>query len=335
MEVKNGLFLPCDAIKFAILRYIVVFKRKIIISLVLATVGTGVRAQYDPSFSHYFDMETSYNPAAVGKRAVLNVTGAYALSMAGFSGNPKTAYASADIPFYAMKTYHGVGAMMMNDQIGVFSHQRLEAQYAVKLRLFGGTMSVGVQGGLLSESLDGSKLDLDDTSDPAFSGSKVDGNALDLAAGLYFTRGDWYVGASVQHLTSPKVELGEKNELQVDRTYYLTGGYNIRLRNPFLSVQPSFLVRSDMVAWRGDVTGRLTYTHDNKMMYAGVSYSPKTSVTALIGGSFHGIVVGYSYEFYTSGISAINGSHELFIGYQQDINLVKKGRNRHQSVRIL
>ena len=90
-----------------------------------------------------------------------------------------------------------------------------------------------------------------------------------------------------------------------------------------------------MVSWRGDVTGRLTYKHDEKMMYLGVTYSPKTSVTALIGGQFHGIVVGYSYEFYTSGISAINGSHELFIGYQQDITLVKKGRNRHQSVRIL
>ena len=196
-------------------------------------------------------------------------------------------------------------------------------------------MSIGVQGGLLSESLDGSKIDLDDPSDPAFSSAKADGNTLDLAAGLYYTRGDLYVGMSAQHLTAPLIRLGERNELQVDRTYYLTGGYNIRLKNPFLSVQPSCLVRSDLVAWRGDVTGRLMYKHDEKMMYLGVSYSPKTSVTALIGGQFHGIVVGYSYEFYTSGISAINGSHELFIGYQQDINLVKKGRNKHQSVRIL
>jgi len=94
-------------------------------------------------------------------------------------------------------------------------------------------------------------------------------------------------------------------------------------------------VRSDLVAWRGDVTGRLTYRHEKKMLYLGASYSPGTSVTALVGGSFHGIVLGYSYEFYTSGISLINGSHELFVSYQQDINLVKKGKNRHQSVRIL
>lgn len=47
-----------------------------------------VRAQYDPSYSHYFDMEPSFNPAAVGKQSKLNVTAAYALDMAGFEHNP-------------------------------------------------------------------------------------------------------------------------------------------------------------------------------------------------------------------------------------------------------
>ena len=223
----------------------------------------------------------------------------------------------------------------MNDKIGAFSHQRLQAQYALKFKMFGGTMSVGLQGGLLTESLNGSDIDLEDASDPAFSNSQLNGEALDVAAGLYFMRGQWYAGLSAQHLTAPLIHLGERNELQVDRTYYLTGGYNIQLKNPFLSIQPSFLVRTDMVAWRGDVTARLTYKYDKKMMYLGVTYSPKTSVTALVGGKIQDIVMGYSYEFYTSAISPINGSHELFIGYQHDINLVKKGRNRHQSVRIL
>lgn len=315
-------------------RYQYVFKRKIVIFLMLATASIGVRAQYDPSFSHYFDLEPSFNPASVGKRAVINVTAAYALQLAGFSGNPQTAFFAGDIPFYGMKTYHGVGLQLMNDKIGAFSHQRLQGQYALKLKLFGGQLGIGVQAGLLSESLDGSKIDLEDSSDPAFASSELDGNALDMAAGLYYTHGPWYAGLSATHLTAPLIHLGERNELQVDRTYYLTGGYNIRLKNPFLSVQPSLLARTDMVAWRVDVTGRLVYQHENKMMYLGATYSPKTSVTMLVGGSFHGIVVGYSYEFYTS-LSPINGSHELFVGYQQDINLVKKGKNRHQSVRIL
>ncbi len=303
--------------------------------ILLLCLGVNARAQYDPSFSHYFDMEPSYNPAAVGKQSQLNVTAAYALDLAGFEHNPQTAYIGADLPFYAFRVYQGAGAQLVNDKIGLFTHQKLALQYALQTKLFGGQLRFGLQAGFLSESFDGSKLDLDDSSDPAFSTSDVNGSALDLGFGLYYTHRQWYVGLSGQHLTAPKVELGETNELQIDRTYYLTGGYNIKLRNPFLTIKSSMLARTDGVAWRADVTGRLVYQHENKMLYGGVSYSPTNSVTVLVGGSFHGVVLGYSYEVYTSALSVGNGSHELYIGYQHDINLTKKGRNLHKSPRIL
>lgn len=316
-------------------RYKGVFKRIGTFLFVLTFVSLTAEAQYDPSFSHYFDMETSYNPAAAGKQPKLNVTAAYALDMAGFEHNPQTAYASADLPFYALKTYHGAGLVFMNDKLGLFTHQKLALQYALKFKIWGGQMSVGLQAGFLNESFDGSKIDVEDSSDPAFTTSQVSGNAFDLGFGLYYSHPKWYAGLSAQHITAPLVNLGETNELQIDRTYYLTGGYNIQLRNPFLSVRPSMFVRTDTKAYRADVTARLIYTHDEKMLYGGVSYSPTNSVTVLLGGSFHGIVLGYSYEFYTSAINPGNGSHELFVGYQHDINLTKKGRNLHKSVRIL
>lgn len=293
------------------------------------------RAQYDVSFSHYWAMEPSFNPAAVGKEAKLNVVGAYAIQMAGFEHNPQTMYAAADMPFYALNTYHGVGVQLLNDNIGLFSHKRLGLQYAFKKTLFGGTLSAGVQASLLTENFDGSKLDLEDSGDPAFSSSSINGSGFDLSAGLYYMQRDWYVGISMLHFNSPVVELGETNELSIDATYYLTGGYNIKLRNPFLSIQTSLLGRTDGTAYRADLTGRLRYAHEKKVMYAGLSYSPTNSVTILLGGVFRGISLGYSYEVYTSAISFGNGSHELFVGYQTDLNLYKKGRNLHKSVRIL
>jgi hypothetical protein len=66
-----------------------------------------------------------------------------------------------------------------------------------------------------------------------------------------------------------------------------------------------------------------------------VGYSPTNSVTVYLGGDFHGISIGYSYEIYTNGLKIGNGSHELKVGYQTDLNLFKKGRNKHQAVRIL
>ena len=292
-------------------------------------------AQYDPSFSHYWAMEPSFNPAATGKQKILNVTGAYAMTMVGFENAPRTMYVAGDMPVYALKSYHGVGVQIMNDEIGIFSHKRLALQYSLKRPLWGGVLSIGVQGGLLSEGMDGSKLDLEKADDPAFSTADQTGTGLDLGAGLYYAHKNWYVGLSAMHLTAPLVEIGEKSELQIDRTYYLTGGYNIRLRNPFFTIHPSMLARTDGTGWRVDVGARVKYQYEKRMFYGGASYSPTNSVTLLLGGNFHGISLGYSYEFYTNGISIGNGSHELFVGYQTELDFGKRGRNKHQSVRLL
>ena len=316
------------------LRYYEVLRRLPIIT-VLVLVTLVARAQYDVSFSHYWAMEPSFNPAAVGKESKLNIAAAYALQMAGFEHNPNTMYAAADMPFYALKSYHGAGVQFINDNIGLFSHKRLALQYAYQPQLLGGKMSLGIQLGMLSENFDGSKLELEDSNDPAFTSSSVNGTGFDISVGVYYKRRNWYAGVSALHLNSPRVELGEKNELNVAATYYLTGGYNIRLKNPFLSIHTSVLGRTDGVAYRGDISGRLIYTHEKRVMYAGLSYSPTNSVTIQLGGNIRGIRVGYSYEVYTSAISIGNGSHELFVGYQTELNLYKKGRNLHKSVRIL
>lgn len=271
----------------------------------------------------------------MGKEAKLNFTGAYAIQLAGFEHNPNTMYAAADMPFYALRSYHGVGIQFINDAIGLFSHKRIGLQYAYQPELFGGRLGLGLNLSMLNEKFDGSKLDIDDTKDPLFTTTPVNGSGFDIGLGLYYRRADWYAGFSVMHLNSPHIELGEKNELDISATYYLTGGYNIHLNHPFLTVQTSVLGRTDGVAYRADVSGRLVYSHEMRNLYGGLSYSPTNSVTVQIGGVIRGVRLGYSYEIYTSSISFGNGSHELFIGYQTDINLHKKGRNLHKSVRIL
>ena len=335
----NLQFSIFNFLKFTInsefLRYHYVYRR-IILTVALSVFAIiGVKAQYDVPFSHYWDMEPYYNPAAVGKESKLNLTAAYALNFVGFEHNPRTMYASGDMPFYLMGSYHGVGLQFTNDAIGLFSHRLISLQYAFKRKMFGGTLSIGLQGTLITETFDGGDLDVETANDPAFVTSEIKGNGFDLGAGLYYHQKNWYVGASVLHALAPRIELGENNQLDIARSYYFTAGCNIRLRNPLLSLHPSVLGRSDGVGYRADVTTRLKYTHEERVMYVGVGYSPTNSFTVMLGGNFHGITLGYSYEIFTNGVSIGNGSHELFVGYQTDVNLFKKGRNRHQSVRIL
>lgn len=294
-----------------------------------------IMAQYDVLFSHYFDMETSFNPAAAGKESNINITAAYAMDMAGYEHNPQTAFIAADMPVSLLGSMHGVGLQFVNDKIGLFNHLRISAQYAKQFGVLGGTMSIGVQAGLLSEKFNGSGVVIDNGDDPVFTKSDIDGNGFDLSAGLYFKRKTFYVGFSAQHLTAPTIMLGERNELSIARSYYATAGYGFKLRNPYMQLKTSALARTDGTTFRADITGRLIYTNESRNFYGGLTYSPQHSVTILAGMTVQGIDIGYSYEAYTSGINIGNGSHELFIGYKMDLNFVKKGKNLHQSARIL
>ena len=176
-----------------------------------------------------------------------------------------------------------------------------------------------------------------DPDDPAFPTSEANGTAFDMDAGLRFDGKEWYAGVSMLHILSPSVALGDTkvNEFEVPAAFYLMGGYNIRLRNPLYKVQASAMVCSDLTSWRADITGRLLINNPKAKFYVGVGYSPTISASVLVGGDFHGVQLGYSYEIYTSGIGALQGTHEITLGYTTDLSLFKKGKNRHQSVRIL
>ncbi len=304
--------------------------------LCLAFPFSVARAQWDVQFSDYTALKSFYNPAVSGTDGLLNVVGTYSLQMLGYSGAPRTMFFAADCPIYFLNPRHGAGVCFMNDQIGMFSTTKIGVQYAYNIKLGKKTrLAVGVQGALLSEIADASGLDLLDENDPAFPASKMTGSRIDMGAGVYFYHPKYFVGLSGQHLLAPTIELGERNEVSIARVYYLMGGCNIKLKNTLFSLVPSFLVQTDLQSWREDVQCKVYMDYDGKKLYAGVGYSPTISTTFMVGGVFHGISAGYSYQLYTSGIGSLNGSHEIVVGYQTDLDLFKKGRNKHKSVRWL
>lgn len=292
-------------------------------------------AQQDVSFIHYWDLEPQYNPAAAGRSDQLSINAAYQSHAMGFEDAGGTMYAGADIAFQLGKTRHGVGALFENDKIGLFSHQRFSVQYSYHFRLWGGRLSVGVEGDMLQESIKGSKADLADGNDSAFPMTDVNGSKIDVSAGIYYAHKRWWVGVGAKHLTAPTVTIGETNKLEVKRQYNLTAGYNIGFRNPLLKVVPSVMLRYDGTDLRADVTARIVYERERKKLYAGANYSPQHSVAFFVGGMFHGIDLSYSYEANTSGMGLGAGQHEICASYRLPLDLQKKGKNLHKSVRYL
>ena len=309
------------------------------IILLLTMAMQNASAQQDVSFCHYWLMPSFYNPAATAIEGKLDVNAAYANQMTGFEDAPRTIYVGANLPIYFLSAAHSAGASFMNDQTGLFKHMRVSLQYAYhhkfgrKLRLSGGLRFT-----LLSETFDGSKADVNDTGDRMLATSKVTGTGFDLDFGLRVDYSNlWYAGISMLHLTSPTISFGDEKiyEYGTESSFYLTGGYNIKFHSPLFNMQLDAIVRTNLNAWRGDLTARLLYNGERHHLYGGVGYSPTNSVTFLFGGDFHGITVGYAYEYFTSAIGFVHGTHEITLGYKIDLDLFKKGRNLHKSVRHL
>ena len=299
-------------------------------------VLTSVRAQWDVQFSDFTALKSFYNPAVAGTDGKLNVAAAYAMQMAGYDDAPATLYVGGDLPVFFLSARHGMGVSFLSDNGGVFSSTKISLKYAYNMKLgIKARLAIGVVGGMLTAKGEKGKLELEDNSDPAFPSSQQNGNKIDVGAGLYFYHPKAWLGVSAQHLLAPTILLGQTNEVKIARMYYLMGGGNIKFKNSLLSLQPSFLLQTDFDAWREDVQCKVTYERDEKKFYGGVNYSPGTSVSLLLGGVFHGISLGYSYQLYTNGVGLIHGSHEVVLSYQTDLDLFKKGRNKHQSVRWL
>lgn len=307
-----------------------------VLLVLLAGMGANrVQAQQDVAFLHYWRMETQWNPAAVGQSPQLSVQGAVQTHAMGYEQAGSTMWAGADMAFALGRTFHGVGAMFLNDNIGLFSHKRFSLQYAYHQPWRGGTIALGLQADMLQEGIDGSKADLGDKNDPAFPTTQVNGSAFDLSVGSYYQRKGFRLSAAYHHLAAPTVRLGETHELPIRGVLNVGTQYNIRTSSPLFTITPSAMLRSDFTDYRVDLTLRGQYKFENRLIFGGINYAPQRSVGLFVGGTLQGIDISYGYEANTSGLGLGAGQHEIVIAYRLPIDLGKKQRNLHKSVRWL
>ncbi|MDR1918716.1 MAG: type IX secretion system membrane protein PorP/SprF [Tannerellaceae bacterium] len=313
-------------------------KRLFFILIAWMALAVHAGAQYDAQFSHYMMAMGYYNPAFAGTNGDLSILGLHRQQWVGMPGAPQTTFFNVDMPFALGKTQTGVGATLFTETIGLFSNSHVAVQLAYKRQLFGGTLSLGAQIGLASITFDGTKVEIPEdndyhqTEDEAIPRSEVNGMALDLNAGIYYTHKKFYLGLASTHLWEPQLELDENISTYIPRAYNLTGGYNIQLKNPLFEVQPSVFLKTDLQSFQTDVTVRVVY---NKMFSGGLSWRGYEAIV-MLGAAFENVEVGYAYDFPTGPLlKASSGSHEVMLRYKIKLNKGKTGNYRHKSVRIL
>ena len=313
-------------------------KRVFLFIIALVTCTVGVRAQDDVQLSQYFLGMGYYNPAYAGTTGDLNMLGFFRQQWIGMPQAGTSFFVIADMPLTFGKTNHGIGLVVNTESIGLYQNTKVAFQYAYKQKLFGGTLSVGLQGGIFNKTFDGTKgyipeSDYHQQEDEAIPRTSVQAMALDVNAGVYYTHKHFYVGFGATHLTSPEMQFEENAYTYLSTGLNLTGGYNIQFNNPLYELQPSVFLKTDMQTFQADITARMVY---NKMFNGGLSWRVNESVVVLLGATFGRLQVGYAYDFPTTAIlKASTGSHEVVVRYQLKLKKTKTGKNRHKSVRIL
>ncbi len=313
--------------------------------LVVAMLPHEAKAQIDAQLTQYWALPSYYNPAEIGKVDFIHITAGSKLQWIGIKHAPMNFLAMADMPFKFLGKRWGTGLMLQQESVGLFSTQTIAAQLAWKKKMLGGTLSVGIQAGLLNQSFKGDSIRMPEndqahtSADDAIPKGVVNGRALDVAAGVSFTHKWFWAAISATHVTSPTINLkaGENEEdlyqFNTGRYFYFMGGSNIPVKNTLFEIQPSVLVKTDTKFWQFEATARVRY---NKFLSGGVAYRHKDAVSAMIGAEFKNFFIGYAYDYPISAISkATHGSHELFLNYNVKLNLGEVNRNKHKSIRIM
>lgn len=288
--------------------------KKSIIAICAMLISISAIAQQDAMYTHYMFNMQDYNPAYVGSRGVMSVTGMHRSQWVNLDGAPRSQVLSFQSPVITDKIAAGFG--ISNDKIGPTSNFALAGDVAYRLKIseesvlsFGAKLTANIYQGNFAD------VNVNDGTDDAFAASMKSKFTPNIGFGAYYTAKNYYAGFSIPRFAQRRVfEKGEGKDatLTLKRHYYLSGGAIYDINQEF-KIRPSALVKITTGApIQLDLTASVVY-HD--IAWLGASYRTGDAFGLLLGANaMPGMQIGYSYDF-SVGIKNGLGSHEIFVRY--------------------
>ena len=288
-----------------------------ITGLLAAMAGQAAYGQQQAMFTQYMFNGLAINPAYAGSQESLSLTALGRQQWTGLDGAPSTQTLSVHSPIKNEKV--ALGALFVNDKIGVVRQTGFQACYAYRIQMRKGTLSLGLQAGFTSFRSEYSTLFVQDPNDPYFNSNDINKFLPNFGTGAYYYSERFYLGLSVPQLVSNSYKRESSNALssvlQV-RHYFLTSGYVFDI-NPSLKLKPSMLLKAvEGAPLALDLNANLLL---KEVVWLGLSYRSFQSLSALLELQLTDqFRLGYAYDFATSsrqkGLTF--GSHELMLNYR-------------------
>ena len=280
-----------------------------------------IQAQQDAQFTQYMFNGMFYNPALAGKESGYRFSALHRSQWANYTtssgqgGAPVTQLITAEGRLDAKNI--GYGLTVVNDQIGATGNLEINLQGSYQKKINRATLSFGGYVGMFSSSLDYGEIIVVNPEPNLPSSGKESQMAVDFGAGLFYDRGNYYLGLSSKHLTQPSFDFGDASYAnQLKNHSYLLFGYRIRPIGQ-LRIEPSLLLKT--VSFNNfSYEVSVMATHQNKIN-GGIAYRGEESVSLIVGYSLlrdNSLKLGYAFDLVVGGLEAkAPASHELMLRY--------------------
>jgi type IX secretion system PorP/SprF family membrane protein len=313
---------------------------RIFYTLLLAFFGVGAFAQQDPLFTQYMFNNLYMTPAFAGVDGVTRFSAIHRSQWLGYEssfgdgGAPTTQMVSFNTPVYKLRS--GVGAYVINDNLGPQNNLEAQAMYAYHLGIKETKLSIGVKVGIYSQSIDWGKYRAIHPDDPLLKTGKDSQVRPDLGFGLFYRAEKYYLGVGFNHLLRSEFDFGtDETRGALENHINFTGGYFYEVSFD-LKVQLSTAVRSDLNKTQVDLAG-IAYIKDT--MWGGLAFRQSEAASLLLGYSLlkdKSLKVGTAIDFIIKDRAAKeNFSLEFMLSYDLPVNpgsgkkVVRTPRYRH------
>lgn len=290
---------------------------KIIKTFFFLLIPISVSGQLTPVTNQYVVNPLIINPAYAGSRGVLNISAFYRRQWVGIAGAPETMTLAIDAPLLDSKL--GLGFIITHDKLGVTKETRYSSNYAYKIRMGEGNLSLGLGAELITTNTAWSDLAVIDPGDEYY---LIDSRVFvvpDFSFGVYYFYKNYFAGVSIPRLLGYKFNF-DKNKYTLkfnpdQYNYLLNTGYVFSL-SPSIRFFPSTLLTfspGEMLLY--DVNAHIILFD---LLWFGASYRNNRSVAGLIQFAINDqLRVAYSYDFDFGKLGIYSkGSHEVMLRYE-------------------
>ncbi len=265
---------------------------------------------------HYMHNALAVNPAYAGSHDALSSIISYRSCLKGFEGAPSTMIMSVHAPLNNDRV--GAGLFLMNDKYGVTSDVSFIGNYAYRMNVGYGKLSLGLGFGMILSNTEWNALAAHDEDDELLSEESATGVMPDFSVGIYYSTRKYFVGMSLplflSHEYDTKADKFHVKNKVSEYNYLLNAGYIIDLGSS-VKYFPSVLLKYNQNGTSQiDVNSQFIF---NDRVWAGVAYRSKNLLVGMLQCQINRqLRIAYSYDFVMGeSESARYNAHEIMLNY--------------------